>query len=214
MQISVITVTRNSSRTIARTVNSVSSQHEVNVEHIIKDACSIDRTIEFAQCANSSVVVISKPDIGIYDAMNQGFLASTGEVVAFLNSDDYYIDRHVLSDVVKMFNETDCDFVYGNITMTSPTGEIVREWHSDLLDDAGLVGRQIPHPAIFIKREVLNHLTLPFDSSYRIAADLKQQLVIINHLKFKGKHLNRSLVIMETGGTSTHSFSSYFMGWT
>lgn len=213
MKISVITVTKNSSRTVERTVKSVADQLNVEVEHVIKDAGSADDTVELAKLVNPSVVVVSKPDIGIYDAMNQGVMASSGDIVAFLNSDDYYIDANVLSEVHLAFQKYNCDFVYGGITMTSVTGDVVRVWLSGEIGKAGLDGQQIPHPGIFIRRNVLARLDFPFDPTYKISADLKQQLIIINKLKCNGKHLDRSLVIMETGGASTNSFTSYFLGW-
>jgi len=213
LKVTIITVTKNSARTIDRAVRSVYLQKDVNVEHIIKDAGSNDQTIEIARLTNPLVSVISKPDTGIYDAMNQGYLNSTGDIIAFLNSDDHYIDDRVLYDVINSFTESGCDFVYGDITMVSLSGVVVRVWQTGKLSKEGLSGQQIPHPGIFIKRSVLSQLLMPFDPSYKISADLKQQLLIINKLKFKGAYLNRPLVIMETGGESTNSFSSYFTGW-
>lgn len=213
MKISIVTVTKNSARTIARTVNSVVSQRRIEFEHVIKDAGSNDETIELAKLSNPSVVIVSKPDIGIYDAMNQGYLASTGDIVAFLNSDDYYVDNNVLFDVLSAFEKGNCDFVYGDITMTSSKGDVVRHWSVGEIGELGLIGQQIPHPGLFIKREVIANLTVPFDPSYRISADLKQQLIFINRNKCVGRYLNRGLVIMQTGGESTNSFKSYLLGW-
>lgn len=213
MKISVITVTKNSARTIERTVHSVLLQRDVDVEHIIKDADSNDRTVEISKAVNASVIVISQSDTGIYDAMNQGYASSSGEIVAFLNSDDYYIDSNVLFDVLQAFYSSGCDFVYGDITMSSLSGEIVREWRTGEISEKGLVGQQIPHPGIFIKRQILDQLVMPFDPSYRISADLKQQLLIMNKYKFRGHYLKRPLVLMETGGESTNSLVSYILGW-
>jgi glycosyltransferase len=213
MLVSVITVTKNSARTIERTVHSVAYQQSVQVEHIIKDANSSDKTMMLAYSINSKLSTLIQSDCGIYDAMNQGFFHSTGEVVAFLNSDDYYADPNVLSDVVDAFKKTKCDFVYGNICMRSLTGEIVRDWKAGNIVDSGLVGVQIPHPAFFIRRSVLNGIGLPFDSSYKISADLKQQLIMINQLKCRGFYLNRTLVEMEYGGESTNSLASFYLGW-
>jgi len=211
--ISIITVTKNSARTIERAVRSVYFQKDVKVEHIIKDAGSNDQTIEIARLTNPLLTVVSIKDTGIYDAMNQGYSKSTGDIIAFLNSDDHYIDDHVLSDVINAFNVSDCDFVYGDIIMASLSGEIVRVWQTGKIGAEGLAWQQIPHPSIFIKRNVLSQLLLPFDPSYKISADFKQQLLIINKFKLKGAYLNRPLVMMETGGESTNSFSSYFTGW-
>ncbi len=213
MKVSIITVTKNSARTIARTVRSVYSQHATNIEHIIKDAVSIDQTLRIAKSINPSVVILSKSDAGIYDAMNQGYEISTGEIIAFLNSDDHYIDNNVVVEVINAFEKFDCDFVYGDIRMVSATGVIVREWKTGVIGDAGLVGKQIPHPSLFIKRSILDLLVLPFDPSFRISADLKQQLLIINKYRFKGYYLNRPIVMMEIGGKSTHSLLSYLQGW-
>ena len=113
MKISIITITKNSARTIERTVRSVAFQKNVTIEHIIKDAGSTDKTIEIATYINPSIIIISKPDAGIYDAMNQGYLSSTGDIVAFLNSDDEYIDENVLYDVMKIFTKTNCEYYNG-----------------------------------------------------------------------------------------------------
>ena len=213
MKISIITVTKNSELTIERTVRSVFCQLNVFVEHVIKDAGSTDKTLELTRAINPEVRIVSTPDKGIYDAMNQGFFASTGDIVAFLNSDDYYADDHVLADILTTFRNNNCDFVYGNITMASLTGEVVRFWRVGEISEAGLIGQQIPHPGLFIKRDVVSRLEMPFDPSYKISADLKQQLIFINKNKCKGKYINRQLVIMETGGESTNSFKSYLLGW-
>ena len=213
MKISIITVTKNSASTISRTVHSVNFQRDVDVEHVIKDAISTDKTIELAKNNNPNVSVLIQSDIGIYDAMNQGFFHSTGEIIAFLNSDDYYIDDHVLCEVADCFVKNNCDFVYADIQMVSLTGKVVREWKVGNIGDGILLGQQIPHPGLFIKRSVIERIGLPFDPTYKISADLKQQLIMINYLRLKGSYLNRTVVIMETGGESTNSFSSYYLGW-
>ena len=213
MKISIVTVTKNSAKTLTRTVLSVATQLNVEVEHLIKDAGSTDDTIGIAKAINNKIVVVAKPDKGIYDAMNQGFSATSGDIISFLNSDDYYPDENVLSEVLHAFQNISCDFVYGNITMISSTGELVREWKTGEINELGLVAQQIPHPCLFVRRDVLVKLEMPFDPTYKISADLKQQLIIINKFKSKGMYLNRSLVIMETGGESTNSFRSYWLGW-
>lgn len=213
MKISVITVTKNSAKTIERTTRSIIDQLNVSVEHVIKDANSSDNTIRIVETVNSDALLIISADKGIYDAMNQGFAASTGDIVTFLNSDDYYVDSCVLSDVLTCFEKNNCDYVYGNITMTTLNGKIVRQWVVGEIDESGLFGKQIPHPGLFIKRDVIEKLEIPFDPSYRISADLKQQLIFINKNRCSGKYLNRDLVVMQTGGESTNSVKSYLLGW-
>lgn len=194
-------------------MRSVTVQRDIQVEHIIKDAKSTDETILLARKINPNISAFIQSDKGIYDAMNQGFLYSTGEVIAFLNSDDYYIDDIVLRDVADCFVKNNCDFVYADIQMVSLSGKVVREWRVGDIGEAILTGQQIPHPGLFIKRYAIEKIGLPFDSTYKISADLKQQLIMINELKLKGAYLNRTVVVMETGGESTKSIASYYLGW-
>ena len=212
--ISVITVTKNSSETIGRAVQSVRDQQAVEFEHIIKDACSDDATCAIALAINPSVCIVRKSDSGIYDAMNQGVIAAKGDIVAFLNSDDYYVDNHVLFDVVNTFDSGDCDFVYANISMVSSKGRIVREWRTGVIEKQDfLKGCQIPHPAFFCKKKILDQLEIPFDASYKISADLKQQLILINKMGAREKYIDRVTTVMAVGGESTKNLSSYFRGW-
>ena len=156
---------------------------------------------------------ISEADQGIYDAMNKGVALATGELIGFLNSDDRYTDEHVLSDIVTAYRSTGCDFVYGDLHMVNRQGRLVRHWRSGAIPPTGLSGSQIPHPTLFVRRQLLNQLDPPFDPRYRISADLKQQLILINRMRARGTYIPRPLTQMRTGGTSTRNLSGYLIGW-
>jgi glycosyltransferase involved in cell wall biosynthesis len=214
MKISIITVCFNSEKTIFRTIKSVMNQTYPNIEHIFVDGGSTDSTLKIIQSYNyKNKIVISEPDNGIYDAMNKGFYLSSGEVIAFLNSDDFYCYDNVISDIMESINNPYIDFVYGDINIINQNGKIVRFWCSGDLKSYGLDGRQLPHPAFFVKRNVLDLLNIPFDTSYHIAADLKQQLLIINKFSKKGFYFKKTLVMMMNGGKSTKNFRAYLSGW-
>lgn len=213
MKFSIITITKDSSRTIEKTVNSVLIQKNVDVEHIIKDAQSTDNTIELVKSANPDALIFVSKDSGIYDAMNMGYKEATGDIVAFLNSDDHYSHGNVLSSVHSIFMKTNSDFVYGDIKMVDDKGNAVREWRTGKIGPKGLLYQQIPHPAFFVRKEILDAISPPFDASYRIAADLKQQLIIVNKMKSKGQYIADILTIMLVGGESTNNINSYFRGW-
>ncbi|MBQ0958347.1 glycosyltransferase [Ideonella sp. 4Y11] len=213
MKISIVTVTKNSARTLERTMRSVLGQRHPDVEHLIKDAGSTDNTRELAQSVSASAIVINQADRGIYDAMNQGFAACTGEVVAFLNSDDHYADDQVLAEVAAAFERSGADYVYGDVEMTDAQGQVVRRWVTTDACLRRLRAAQIPHPALFVRRSVLAQLSGPFDPSYRISADLKQQLLLINRMQVKGHYLPRTLAVMEIGGASTSGVRAYWRGW-
>jgi glycosyltransferase involved in cell wall biosynthesis len=212
--ISIVTVTKNSSKTIEKNIYSVKTQKNVCVEHLIKDAFSDDGTSELALKINPKINLIVSKDSGIYDAMNQGFSAASGDIIAFLNSDDYYIDDQVLFDVIKEFNSGNIDYVYGDINMVRKDGVILREWKTGIIEKKDMLrGFQIPHPAFFCKKELLMKIDAPFDARYRVSADMKQQLILLNTLNARGKYINRVLTVMALGGESTRGIGSYFLGW-
>jgi glycosyltransferase len=145
--------------------------------------------------------------------MNKGFSYATGDIIGYLNSDDYYLDENILAEVVRAFELNQCDYVYGDVEMIDKSGKLIRHWITGEISPGNMYGKQIPHPAFFVKKEFLEKLLVVFDDSYRIAADLKQQLIIINKLKASGHYIQKSLVVMRLGGESTRSFFSYINGW-
>ncbi len=214
MKVSIVTVAFNSERTIANTLDSVASQLHLDIEHIIIDGYSTDRTLEIVRCRGTHVSrVLSEPDNGIYDAMNKGLALATGDVVGFLNSDDAYADSTVISDVARSFSNSNVDYVYGDIQMLNEAGEVVRHWQTGAISVDGLRSTQIPHPALFVRRSLLDSLSPAFDPSYRISADLKQQLILINKLGARGVYIKRPLTLMSIGGASTGGLRSYAAGW-
>ena len=93
MKISIITVTYNSEKTIKTTLNSVACQSWGDIEHIIINGQSTDKTLSIIKNYPHITKVISEKDRGIYDAMNKGILNATGDVIGFLNSDDWFFDN-------------------------------------------------------------------------------------------------------------------------
>lgn len=214
LNFSIITVCFNSGNTIRATLESVSSQNYHNLEHVIVDGKSSDNTLEIVtKFVKKTSKVVSEKDRGIYDAMNKGVLLATGDVIGFLNSDDIYADSSVISEIAALFDSPDVSFVYANIDMVDDSGRVVRRWRTGELPNNILDGIQIPHPAFFVRKAALLKLDIPFDPSYKISADLKQQLELINKMKLSGRYLDKSIAIMSLGGASTRNFSSYLKGW-
>ena len=126
MKISVITATWNSGKTIGDTLRSVLNQSFTNIEHIIKDGGSKDDTLAICndyekhfytnEDKGRTIRILSDKDKGIYDAMNQGIKAATGDVIGILNSDDFYTSDDVLARVAEEFaNNPKLEAVYGDI---------------------------------------------------------------------------------------------------
>ena len=173
MKITVITVCYNSVKTIEKTIQSVLSQRYHHLEYIIIDGGSTDGTQNIIDKYRKDIAVyISEPDKGIYDAMNKGIKNASGDIVAFLNSDDWYMEEaDVFNSVEKYFCHNKVDIVSGGIC-------VCRDEASSRVPRIKLTKENIfldivcPHPAMFVKRGVYERLGA-FDISYKIAADTK-----------------------------------------
>jgi glycosyltransferase involved in cell wall biosynthesis len=209
MKVSVVTVCFNNQYTIFDTLNSVAGQDYVNIEHIIIDGLSTDGTLEIIRNQPKPVsLLISEKDSGIYDAMNKGILRATGDVIVFLNADDFFAEKSVISDVVNLFEKTDSDAVYGDLVYVHPenTLKITRKWVAGLYRPGAFnFGWMPPHPTFFVKRSVFSRFG-SFDLRLNSAADYELMLRFIHKNKIKLAYLNRILVRMRTGGTSNASF--------
>ncbi|MEO0405499.1 MAG: glycosyltransferase, partial [Bacteroidota bacterium] len=133
MKISIITICYNSEETIEDTIKSVVAQSHTDVEYIVVDGASKDSTMGIVEKYKQHIdTVISEPDKGIYDAMNKGVLAASGEVVGILNSDDFYAHSDVLKDIDKLFRRTEAEGIYADLVYVNrdDTNEVIRYWKS------------------------------------------------------------------------------------
>ena len=126
-KISIITVSYNSQCTIKHTIDSFSSQTYKNKEYILIDGASKDWTLDILDFKKDEIDnFVSEPDSGIYDAMNKGIKAANGDIVGILNSDDFYYNQDVLSKVAKVFKDTDCDCLYGDLVFVNKDGKPIK----------------------------------------------------------------------------------------
>ena len=131
--ISIITPVYNEPK-ICRSLNSVINQsNKQDIEIIVVDGGSKDETLECLEKFKDDIdVLIQENDSGIYDAMNKGIKAATGDIIGILNSDDFYPNSKVLSKVAKVFKESNCDCLYGDLVYVDQGNaqKIVRYWQS------------------------------------------------------------------------------------
>jgi glycosyltransferase involved in cell wall biosynthesis len=128
MKISVVTPVYNGEKFIEACIQNVIDQHCHNVEHIILDACSTDRTVEIIkQYAEeySHILWISEKDQGQSDAMNKGIAMANGNILGFLNVDDFY-ELNVLNRIVKIFESLpEPSLVVGNCNVEDEFGSVM-----------------------------------------------------------------------------------------
>ena len=215
MTISIITATYNSAATVRDTIESVLRQTHKDIEYIIKDGVSNDNTLticrEYEPRFGGRMKIISSPDTGIYDAMNQGIEAATGEVVGILNSDDFYTSNDVLETINTVMEQEDCDAVYGDIHYVKNENleRCVRYYSSRSFTRERMMRGYIPaHPSFYCRRIVYQKYGL-FDTSFRLAADFEQLLRLIYIEIIPIKYVEKDFVTMRMGGASTSGWKSH-----
>jgi glycosyltransferase involved in cell wall biosynthesis len=213
-KISIVTVTLNSERTLRACLDSVKAQLYENVEHVLVDGLSTDGTTAIiAEYAEHLAVRVSARDSGVYDALNRGFRLASGDIIGILHSDDIFYDEFVLDRVAAAFGDAATEYIYGDIQMIDSDGKLKRYWKAGPLPNGKIESTQLPHPGIFLSKKLVSRIDPPFDPSYQISADLKQQLIFANMLRANGVYVNFPLVKMRIGGKSTSSLGAYIDGW-
>lgn len=204
MKISIITATYNSAATVADTLACISQQSYPDIEHIVVDGLSKDNTLELVGQYPHIARVISEKDKGIYDAMNKGVRAASGEVIGILNSDDIYTHPEVLEKVMKTFEDPAVDAVYGDLQYVHPRDmdRIIRTWKAGPYRRKNFYyGWMPPHPSFFVRRRLYDELGY-FNLELRTAADYEIVLRFLFRHHANVKYIPEILVKMRTGGAS------------
>ena len=216
MKISLITVTYNSGKTLAYSIESVLLQSYPDIEYIIVDGASKDDTVsiikEYDPKFNGRMKWISEPDKGLYDAMNKGIRMATGDIIGILNSDDFFTSNEVLQKVVNAFHyDTELNAVYGDVHFVNPDNldKCVRYYSSKVFNRSLMkLGFMPAHPSFYIRKECFDKYGL-YKTDYKIAADFEFLLRVIYKNNIRTKYLPMDMVTMRTGGASTSGFESH-----
>ena len=208
MKISVITAVFNRVDTIGAAIESVQSQTHADVEHVIQDGGSSDRTLDVVRkAANATTKIITERDNGIYDAINRGIGNASGDVIGLMHSDDMFAGPDVLAQVAAAFDNPNVDGVYGDLQYVSaddPT-RIIRHWTSGGYTPAKLKqGWMPPHPTLYLRRKVFDQHGL-YDTSLQIAADYDAILRYLAGGNIQLAYIPQVLVKMRVGGESNRS---------
>ncbi|NEN24041.1 glycosyltransferase [Cryomorpha ignava] len=208
MKVSVITISYNAASTIEETIQSVVNQKYTNIEYILIDGASKDDTVNIIEKHKADIhKVISKPDNGVYDAMNKGVALATGDLIAILNADDAYANPDVIGNVVEAIQNSGADTCYGNLEYVDRlnTSKVKRLWISGAYrKEAFLNGWMPPHPAFFAKRKLYSDFGA-FNTLLKTSADYELILRFLYRYNASAVYLNQVLVKMKTGGQSNAS---------
>lgn len=171
-KVSIITVSYNAEKTIEKTILSVINQTYENIEYIIIDGKSSDKTLEIIKKYEKKISYwVSETDGGIYDAMNKGITKSTGDIIGIINSDDWYEEKTVEIAVENIFFHN-VNGVCGNIIYHDINGNIIKLEKFKSKPEACEMKKRmtIAHPSIFVKKDFYDLYGF-FDVKYKISAD-------------------------------------------
>lgn len=209
MKITVITAAYNNESTIAHTMKSVKAQTHPEVEHVIIDGGSKDKTVQMVR-EFGGINFISEPDEGIYDALNKGVKLATGDAIGILGADDYLSDNTVLARVADILKDPKVDVVYGNLNFVDPSdlSKPVRTWISEPYDKTKwLNGWMPPHPTFYIRKSFFDQYG-DFIKAFASAGDYEFMLRMCFKHNANCVFLPHLMVTMRTGGTSTASLKN------
>lgn len=223
MRLSVITVVYNRAATVRHALESVYRQTYDNVEHVVVDGGSVDGTVDAIHEFDDQMSGVSRPgfrfkwisepDHGIYDAMNKGIRMATGDVVAILNSDDYYHRTDTLAKVAAAFEEDpELQVVYGDNVWVNGAepDKVIRYANGDNYNwFTARCGVMPPHATFFVKKANFEKYGY-YDTSYKICADFERELHFLEKLKLKSRYLPFDFMTMRVGGVSSSGLKGYW----
>lgn len=215
---SIITVTLNASRHIDKNIKNIDGIKDVSYEHIIFDGGSNDATVEIiSRSKNPSRKLICGSDSGIYDAMNQAISLSIGKYIAIINSDDFYSDPYLLSNVQKIFDNEEAEIITTNISYQMDyNAPIVRKTKLKISNNPNYrrlfyFGIQFPHPGLFVSKEAYNKYGL-YDGDMKISADYEFQLRVLTRKDIRHSHCDINGTVQINGGKSQTDLAAFILG--
>ncbi|MEL6870925.1 MAG: glycosyltransferase family 2 protein [Pseudomonadota bacterium] len=210
-RISIVTAVYNCEATIQSTLESVAHQSYSNVEHIVIDGGSSDSTLDVVKACASADIVVSEPDNGIYDAFNRGLRQASGDIVLFLNGDDYYASEDVLLVIAKHYTANPGCILLGDVVFFSsedPLRKVTRFYDSSKFRVDRLSWGWMPaHPGMVVPRGIFERFG-GFDDTYKIAGDFELSVRLFWHERQPYRHIDKTLVCMQMGGESTRGLAS------
>lgn len=207
-KISIITITKDNREGLEKTLASVHAQTHTDIEHIVVDGCSTDGSEALLVDADAKVLITGPK--GVYNAINSGLHAATGDVIGLLHAGDVFADDNVLEDIAKAFYNQRCDYLYGDIYYVNSRGKITRQYSGASSSLKQLTrGNMPPHPSLYMTRECYQTIG-DYVENYTICGDFDMFIRLFSNELLAGYYLNRDIVAMSIGGMSTTLYNRLF----
>lgn len=208
MKVSIITTCYNRVATIRGAIESVLAQDYEDIEYIVVDGASTDGSIGVIDEYRGRIAkVISEPDNGMYEAINKGVRAATGDVIGLLHSDDMLYSTDTITKVVARMKATGADFLYGDglFVNAENTDKVIRNWIGGDYRLWKVRHGWLPlHPTCYIRRDAMLKRGL-YNETYKIAADSDFLFRYLLGGDLSVTYLHEYIVRMRMGGLSTDS---------
>jgi glycosyltransferase involved in cell wall biosynthesis len=202
---------------VERTIKSVLCQKYKNIEYIVVDGQSKDRTLDiirkYSEIGFNGKKIsfwVSEKDSGMYDALNKGIKLAKGDIICCLNSDDFFYNENVINEIVNVFNTSKgVELVYSDILKAD--SRIKSGNNAFLLKSPDFSienlkkGIQIYHPAAFISKKALIAVGC-FNLAYKSAADL-DLFCKLSKKGIKSKYISIISTVFLEGGLSSNEKS-------
>ncbi len=205
MKVSIITATIDGEKSLGYTIGSVQAQTYPDIEHVVVDGNSTDRTAEIVR-SYEGVRLLLRDRMGVYNALNFGIRNTTGDIFGFVHGNDALASPDVISRVVEAFEaDPELDFVFGDLRYVSPRNHKPgRIYHAEDFSTEQLIGGVCPpHPTLYIRRTTADRIG-EYAENYRIGADFDMWIrLFCAEPPLKYRHLPLIMVNMTTGGLST-----------
>jgi glycosyltransferase involved in cell wall biosynthesis len=204
--VSIITVCFNSEETIRDTIESVLSQDYPSIEYLLIDGGSSDQTLSIIKEYEDRIsIIVSEQDCGIYDAMNKGIALASGEIIGMLNSDDIYMNTHVVSELIEKMQLEKADSVFADLVIVDPVdlNKVLRYYDSSYFSPKKFRFGWMPaHPTFFVKKSLYDKVG-PYSLEYKISADYEMLIRLLWVEKATYAYVKKPIVRMRQGGLST-----------
>ena len=204
--VSIITVVFNGKQYIEEAIKSVLLQDYPNIEYLIIDGGSTDGTLEILKKYDSVIDYwASKPDKGIYDAMNQGITLAKGELIGILNSDDWYELNAVSQVVESSWKNPEASIFHGRMNVYDANGKYITTQTHRNYPLYRLISTPFKHPTCFLKRNIYEKFG-KFNLEYKYVADYDLMLRLIKN-NVKSYFINSSIANLRKVGVTTSKYS-------
>jgi glycosyltransferase involved in cell wall biosynthesis len=200
-KISIITINYNDKEGLEKTILSVLNQTYQDFEFIIIDGGSTDGSRNLIEKYSNKISYwVSEPDKGVYNAMNKGIRASTGDFVIFMNGGDYFNTDSVLEEIIPLLNDN-FDIYYGdNYNSRHEKHKIILKY-PEKLDFSFFYSKTISHQSTFIRKKLFDE-HFYYNEDYKISSDWDFFIYTICYKNVPYKYLDKIIAVFDCNGIS------------